>query len=125
MTTNEPDLSTPEALMRRFAELLNNADLDGLITLYEPTAAFEPQPGVIVHGHAAIRQALDELLALEPTIVAEVAEVLTANDTALVVNEWMLTGTAPDGTSIRQHGRSTDVARLQSDGRWLVVIDKP
>ena len=125
MTTNEPDLSTPAALMRCFAGCLNDADLDGLMALYVPLAAFEPQPGVVVHGHAAIRDALDDLLRTKPTIVADVAQVLAAGDTALVVNEWVLTGTAPDGTSIRQQGRSTDVVRLHSDGRWLVVIDKP
>ena len=111
--------------MRCFAACLNAADLDGLVSLYEPSAVFEPQPGVVVQGHAAIRHALDELLALEPRISADTVEVLVAGDTALVVNDWVLTGRTPDGTPVEQHGRSADVVRLQPDGRWLVVIDKP
>jgi uncharacterized protein (TIGR02246 family) len=125
MTTSEIDRSTPEALMRGFADRLNAGDLDGLVTLYEPSAVFEPQPGVVVHGHAAIRHALDELLAIGPTITAETVQVLAADDLALVVNQWAMTGTAPDGTDVRQEGRSADVVRRQPDGRWLVVVDKP
>jgi uncharacterized protein (TIGR02246 family) len=108
-----------------FTDRLNAGDLDGLVGLYEPTAVFEPQPGTVVHGHAEIRQALEELLATDPTITAETVEVLQAEDVALVINEWAMTGTAPDGSQVRQGGRSADVVRQQPDGRWLVVVDKP
>jgi uncharacterized protein (TIGR02246 family) len=111
--------------MRCFADRLNAGDLDGLVALYEPTAVFEPRPGVVVRGHAEIRQALGELLAIGPTITSTVVQVLAADDVALVVNEWSMTGTAPDGTEVRQGGRSADVLRCQTDGRWLVVVDKP
>ncbi len=116
---------TPEALMNCFADRLNAGDLDGLVALYDPSAVFEPQPGVVVRGHPAIRQALTDLLMLEPALVAETVQVLAAGDTALVVNEWVLTGFAPDGTPVRQTGRSADVVCKQPDGRWLVAIDKP
>jgi uncharacterized protein (TIGR02246 family) len=125
MTTDDIDLSTPEGLMRAFSDRLNAGDLDGLVALYEPGAAFEPQPGVVVHGHAAIRVALAGLLRLGPTITSDTVQVLVGGDVALVVNEWALTGTAPDGTAVRQGGRSADVVRQQADGRWLVVVDKP
>jgi uncharacterized protein (TIGR02246 family) len=111
--------------MRCFSDRLNAGDLDGLVELYEPSAVFEPQRGVVVHGHTAIRHALSELLAIGPTIRAETVEVLAAEDLALVVNDWSMTGTAPDGTDVRQGGRSADVVRRQSDGRWLVAVDKP
>jgi uncharacterized protein (TIGR02246 family) len=128
MTTTDhanADRSTPEALMRAFSERLNAGDLDGLVALYEPGAVFEPQPGVVVHGHAAIREALEQLLALSPTITADIVQVLVGDDVALVVNEWAMTGTAPDGTAVHQSGRSADVVRRQPDGLWLVVVDKP
>jgi uncharacterized protein (TIGR02246 family) len=124
--TTDTDLSTPEALMRTFSARLNAGDLDGLVALYEPDAVFEPQPGVVVHGQAAIREAHGQLLALDPTITADTVQVLAGGgDVALVVNEWALTGTAPDGTAVRQSGRSADVVRRKTDGRWLVVVDKP
>jgi ketosteroid isomerase-like protein len=66
-----------------------------------------------------------ELLAVGPAITAETVDVLTGGDVALVVNDWKMTGRAPDGTAIQQAGRSADVVRRQADGRWLVVVDKP
>jgi ketosteroid isomerase-like protein len=66
MTTSDIDLSTPEALMRSFSACLNRGDLDGLVALYEPGAVFVPRPGVVVHGQAAIRDALGQLLTLAP-----------------------------------------------------------
>lgn len=125
MINSAADTTTPEALMRSFTDRVHAGDLDGLVALYEPAAVFEPQPGVVVEGHQAIRQALAELLALRPTMVAETVQVLQADDVALVTNEWTMTGTAPDGTEVRQGGRSADVVRRQPGGAWLVLIDKP
>ena len=125
MTNSAIDTTTPEALMRTFTDRVHAGDLDGLVALYEPAAVFEPQPGVVVEGHEAIRQALAELLALRPTMVAETVEVLRADDVALVINEWTMTGTAPDGSEVRQGGRSADVVRRQPGGGWLVLIDHP
>ena len=124
MTFDDTDLSTPEVLMRTFADRLNAGDLEGLVALYEPEAVFEVAPGVVVQGHVATRDALSALLAIGPMIVAEVAQVLVARDVALVVNEWSLSGATPDGT-VERSGRSADVVRRQPDGRWLVVVDKP
>lgn len=125
MTNATIDTSTPEALMRAFTGRMHAGDIDGLVALYEPSAVFEPQPGVVVRGRDAIRQALAELLALRPTMVANVVQVLETDNVALVVNEWNLTGTGPDGGEVRQGGRSADVVRRQSDGSWLVLVDKP
>jgi uncharacterized protein (TIGR02246 family) len=125
MTNTRTDLSTPQSLLWTFSERLNAHDLDRLVALYEPEAVFEPQPGTVVSGTEAIRAALTELLATQPTITARIDQVLAADDIALVVNSWELTGTAADETPIRLDGRSADVVRRQPDGRWLVAIDKP
>lgn len=125
MTTTDIDTSTPQALMRTFTNLVHARDLDGLVALYEPSAVFEPQPGIVIRGHAAIAAALADLLALRPRMITDTVQVLDAGDVALVVNEWTMTGTAPDGAEVRQGGRSADVLRRQHDGRWLVVVDKP
>ena len=54
-----------------------------------------------------------------------VEQVLQAGDTALVAYRWQLLATAPDGTTIRQGGRSADVLRRRPDGSWAVIIDDP
>jgi uncharacterized protein (TIGR02246 family) len=116
---------TPQSLMARFGELVQLRDLDQLVALYERDAVFIPAPGVRCEGHEAIRAALADMLALKPTLQISASEVHLAGDLALVINDWQMTGTAPDGTPVHQGGRSADVLRRQSDGGWLVSIDHP
>lgn len=116
---------TPQELIARFGELVAARDLDSLVGLYEPTAVFVPEPGVAVAGHEAIRSALAFMLSLSPALESAVAEVHTADDIALVVVDWTMSGVAPDGTTVRKAGRSADVLRRQRDGTWRVLVDHP
>jgi uncharacterized protein (TIGR02246 family) len=116
---------TPEATIRRFSTLLAERDLDALVELYEPDAAFAPRPGEAVAGRDAIREALRGFLALEPRMTGEIERVLLAGGTALVANRWVLTGTQPDGTAVEMAGVSADVLRRRADGSWGIAIDDP
>jgi uncharacterized protein (TIGR02246 family) len=115
----------PEAVIERFSELLADGDLDAMMELYEPDAAFAPQPGQTVTGHTEIRAALDGFLAVKPRMEGTIEKVLRAGDTALVTNSWRLTGTAPDGSPVRMEATSADVLRRRPDGSWGIVIDDP
>jgi uncharacterized protein (TIGR02246 family) len=115
----------PEAVIERFAELLAEGDLEALMGLYEPDAAFAPQPGETVTGREQIRAALEGFLAVKPRMDGTIEKVLEAGDTALVTNRWRLAGTAPDGTPVRMAATSADVLRRRSDGSWGIVIDDP
>ena len=115
----------PEDTIRRFAALLAEGDLDALIDLYEPDAAFAPRPGEAVAGREAIREALRPFLALEPRMTGQIERVLVAGETALVANRWNLTGTQPDGTAVQLAGVSADVLRRREDASWGIVIDDP
>jgi uncharacterized protein (TIGR02246 family) len=111
--------------MQSFAACVHRGDLDRLVALYEPEAVFEPQPGIVVEGRDAIGDALAGMLALRPRMEVTPVQVLRTDDIALVVNDWTMTGTAPDGSTVHQGGRSADVLRRQADGTWLVLVDKP
>jgi uncharacterized protein (TIGR02246 family) len=115
----------PEDLHRLWIERLNAGDLDGLVALYEPAAAFVAQPGQIVTGHAAIRAACAGLLALNPTATLDVRSVVLAGDVALLISTWNLAGTDAEGTPVTIAGQTSDVARRQPDGTWLCAIDNP
>jgi len=117
--------TTPEQAVELFSRAMNDGDLEGALSLYEPDATFSPQPGQSLTGHAAIREALAGFFALRPRITGEVHKVLEAGDTALVMNRWSLEGTGPDGEPVAMEGTSADVVRRQPDGRWLVLIDDP
>ena len=115
----------PEAVIERFSELLAKGDLDAMVELYEPDAAFVPQPGAQVAGREAIREALAAFLAVKPRMTGRIEKVLLAGDTALVANRWSLSGTAPDGSPVEMAATSADVVRRRSDGSWGIVIDDP
>jgi len=116
---------TPEDLDRLFAVALNSGDMEGLLRLYEPDAAMRPGPGQVVQGTAAIRAALAGFIAMKPTLTITPKALGQSGDIALVTGDWVLTGTGADGNPVRMSGQSVEVARRQSDGSWLYVIDTP
>jgi uncharacterized protein (TIGR02246 family) len=117
--------ASPEATIERFSTLLIEGDLDAMLELYEPDAAFAPQPGETVTGREGIRAALEAFLALKPRMEGTIEKVLVAGDTALVANRWQLSGTAPDGSAVQMAATSADVLRRRPDGSWGIVIDDP
>lgn len=115
----------PEEAHRLFAEAFNAGDLEALLALYEPGAKLAPQPGQVVEGLAAIREALQHLLALEGKMTIETQYAIEAGDITLLRGRWRLTGSGPNGQPVEMQGNSTEVVRRQADGSWLYVIDHP
>ena len=116
---------TPEEVASLLGQAFNAGDLESLLALYEPEAAFVAQPGEVVTGTEAIREALGGFLALKPIFELEVKKVFRAGDIALSFVDWTLTGTGPEGETISMSGQGSDVLRQQHDGSWLFVIDNP
>jgi uncharacterized protein (TIGR02246 family) len=78
---------TPEELPRLFAEAFSNHDLEAIMELYEPEATLIPQPGHVVTGTEAIREALSQFLALKPKFVSEPRQAFQAGDIALLFSD--------------------------------------
>jgi uncharacterized protein (TIGR02246 family) len=116
--------TTPERVIQRFAERLNEGDVEGALALYDSEATFVPEPGETVTGKERIREALERFAALKPTMTGEIQGVREGGDVALVLNRWHLDGQGPEGP-IQMSGTSADVLRRQEDGSWRVLIDDP
>lgn len=43
----------------------------------------------------------------------------------LIVSDYTITGTGPDGKRTCSSARGTEVVRRQADGTWRFVIDNP
>jgi uncharacterized protein (TIGR02246 family) len=125
MTPTETRATTPQQVIEQFSHHLNGGDLDALVGLYEPDAAFVPEPGVAFQGRDAIRGALQGFLALNPTLTGEIQKVVETDGIALVINRWRLEGTGPEGSRVEMSGVSADVVRRQPDDSWRVLIDDP
>ena len=116
---------TPEQVLKSIVDGINAGDLDTLMSLYEPEAAFAAQPGSLSHGLPGVREALAGFIAMKGTLDLKVTRVLEASDVALVTGVWSFTGTGPDGKPVRLTGNNADVLRRQADGSWRFVIDNP
>jgi ketosteroid isomerase-like protein len=116
---------SPEEIDGIFERELNAANIEGLLALYEPGAAFTVEPGKVVTGTAAIREAIQGFLSMKPTIKLTPRVLATAGDIAMVSSKWNLKGSAADGSAVDLSGESVEILRRQSDGTWKFVVDNP
>jgi len=114
----------PDQLHGLFEQAFNAGDIEALMALYEPDAALVPQPGVTVEGSDAIRDSLRWFLDRRGEITLDTKLVVRVGDVAYLLNRWSLTGgRMPDGSPAELGATTAEVARRQSDGSWLYVID--
>jgi len=117
--------ATPEQVLASVVDGINAGNLDALMALYEPHAAFAAQPGSLATGWSGVRASLAAFTAMNGTLDLQVTRVLQVDDLALVVGAWSFAGTGPDGEPVTLTGRNADVLRRQPDGSWRFVIDNP
>jgi ketosteroid isomerase-like protein len=114
MTTYEK-AATPNDITRLFVEFANAKDAAGLASLYEVDAVMAYPPGCVTEGRAAILELWTNALPHMPNMEIE------DSFTTLISEGIALTGTpAKDGAGVR-----VQVARRQSDGSWLRLLDNP
>jgi ketosteroid isomerase-like protein len=118
-------IKTPEELLDLQVEEFNIGNISFLMTLYEKEACFASKPGQVAKDVESIRKAFQSLIDMGCKLKAKPKRVLLASDLALLITEWSINGTEPDGKPINLTGRGTVVLRRQSDDTWLIVIENP
>lgn len=104
----DPQDLEPLLISRQWA-----GDVDGMVALFEPHAVLDHGGGQLVVGREAIRKFYTELVATGRKFERG------DQQAAIVSGDLALTSTRlPDGTV------TAEVARRQSDGVWLWVIDQ-
>jgi len=116
---------TPADVDRLFSEAISRGDLEAALACYEDGASLVPQPGQVVSGAAALREAVSGLIALNGALAIAVEEVVEAGDIALLRSRWTLHGTGADGQPVVMAGAGAEVVRRQADESWRFVIDHP
>ena len=117
--------SQPQDLPTLFLQGLNAADVEAVVSLYEPNGVVASTPAEARHGREAIRSMVTGFLAQRPVFALQDSEVTQADDVALIRARWMVTTTDAGGATTTMRVAPTLVARRQADGQWLVVIDRP
>lgn len=111
--TNRVPAYDPQDLERLLVSRQNAGDVDGMAALYEPQALLDVGEGRLVHGRETIRQFFSELVATGRKFQ------MGEQRAAMICGGLALTSTlCPNGTV------TAEVARCQSDGTWLWVIDR-
>ena len=116
---------SPEEVHQLWESAMNAGDLEAVLELYEPAATVVPQPGQVVTGTDAIREVMSGFLALQPRFELRQRQVLVTGDVALLMSEWTMQATGPDGSPVQMTATTSDVARRQADGSWRFAIDNP
>jgi ketosteroid isomerase-like protein len=116
---------TPAEVHELFSQYFSTGDINALVSLYEPTAVMFPQPGIEVCGIPAIKETLLGFLAMKGNFNMTSGKVVSTTDVAILFSDWNFDAIAPDGSSIRLTGQTSDVVRRQQDGNWLIIIDCP
>lgn len=103
----------PQELERLLIARQWAGDVDGMAALYEPDAVLDPGDGLLAVGRDAIRALFADAVAKgEKFSAGEQSPAVVSGDLALTSTRL------PDGSV------TAEVARRQSDGTWLWVIDR-
>ncbi|WP_414441513.1 alpha/beta fold hydrolase [Burkholderia sp. 22PA0106] len=116
----------PEQVPQAFDAAFNAGDVEAVLALFDDDATMRMADGIhTAHGKPALRAALGPLLAGRPHIVNRVRRTLTSGDVALVLLDWTVRMTLPDGREATQSGTATQVMARGADGRWALRISNP
>jgi uncharacterized protein (TIGR02246 family) len=117
---------SPEAIHARMIDAFNAADVDAFVSLHEAEAiTVPPTTGQPATGHAEIRESIEPVFALRPTLSNEVMLKLERDGLALTIARWRLTGTDSSGRRVEMAGQGTVVSRRQRDGSWRIAMESP
>jgi ketosteroid isomerase-like protein len=115
MPARQTHAKQPEDLARLFVERVQAQDAEGLAALYEPDAVVAYPPGRQTVGHEAILALYQQMVENPPPVkVEEPLPTIYFGDLALTSTR------SSDNTGTR-----VQVARRQTDGSWLRIIDRP
>jgi ketosteroid isomerase-like protein len=112
--------------IERMTNALGEGDIEGIMATYEYGANIVFSPELTVTQSEMQQKGFSELIATNPQFTySKGHEVFIAEDIALHIAPWNMTGQADDGTEFSDTGLSVAVLRRQADDKWLIVIDNP
>lgn len=115
----------PAAFPERFEVALNAGDLEYIVALYDENAVLHVQTGDIHSGSGAVRAEMQQLISSRATIKNTLRHTFHYGDIALIVVDYVLRLTAPDGSPIEIIGTATNVIQDQAGKGWRMIIANP
>jgi ketosteroid isomerase-like protein len=113
----------PEDMAAALRERFNSGKASEMIPLYEPEAVLIKPDGRPVAGHAEIEADLEHWVSFGLPLEVTARHVFTNDNIALIILDWSIDGTGPDGQQLHFGGSASDVLRRGADGIWRYLID--
>src|ERR1700747_2352044 len=106
----ENSAKSPEQICDLFQRAMAEGDIDSVLSVYDPEAAFVKESGEVIKGRDSLYLELEPLAAMKTSFDFTIKQVVATGGTALMHTEWTLYQPRP----IRL--QAIEVARRQPDG---------
>ena len=97
-------ITDPVAFPHEFETALNTGDLERIVALYDEGAVLRVQSGDIHSGSIAVRAEMQQMIAFKANIANTLRHSLQNGDTALIIVDYVLRLTTPDGSRVEARG---------------------
>lgn len=118
----ESRIDDPARLPFAYQDALNAGDADAVVALFHHDATMRTFGGEVLTDREALHAEAVHSIAARAQLTTKPKSALIAGDTALIIVDWDLEATAPDGTRIAPTGTTTAVARRSADGAWRFAV---
>ncbi len=108
-----------------FDAALNEGDLNRLAALYEDQAVLRVSSGEVRSGGAAVREEMGGLIAARANITNSLRHLFRSGDVALIIVDYVLRLSAPDGRPVEVTGAATNVLRRDEEKGWRLIVANP
>ncbi|HEY4335752.1 MAG TPA: DUF4440 domain-containing protein [Puia sp.] len=102
------------------AAAFNTGDLATVMSMYDETGIFVPEPGKSVTGRAKFEESIRGILSIKGRMEIKTVYCLQTGNLALGRSEWSIT----DGDEVKVSAKGIEVMKQQPDGSWKIVIDQ-
>ncbi len=112
----------PARLPFAYAGALNAGDADAVLALFHQDATMRTFTGEVLTDQEALRAETVNSIAAQARLTNKPRFTQIGGDTALIIVDWDLEATLPDGTRISPTGTTTAVTRRSADGSWRFAV---
>ncbi|MCX7124209.1 MAG: hypothetical protein NTU49_00355 [Gammaproteobacteria bacterium] len=116
-------MKTPLETVHAADVAFNEGNVEKILDCYDHSALLVIEPGKYANSIPEIKNFFESIIKYKFKATQIKTETLIADNIALFISRWLLTGVTADHKDYRQERIATCVFRKQEDGRWKLLID--
>jgi uncharacterized protein (TIGR02246 family) len=120
--TGDTRIVDPARLPFAYQDALNAGHADAVLALFHQDATMRTFNGRVLTDREALRAETVQTVAAQARLTNKPRFTQIGGDTALIIVDWNLEATLPDGTRISPTGTTAAVGRRSADGSWRFAV---